>query len=116
MATNTNTMKEINLPPFYVGQRVVAVKDNIDRLFKKGDCFTVTGIIKSVCKCNDWDVNVGISKVSNSLECTVCKTIWENTTKYAWFSFRRFAPIEENFQSISLEKVLEEETKLISVN
>ena len=87
---------DINLPPFYVGQRVVQLVDGSRGQSKKGDVHTVLGI-KLL---SQWCIDIGQKEGD--------RTIW------CWHYC--FAPIQENFQSISLEKILEEETKLISVN
>lgn len=92
-------MDNINLPPFYIGQRVVALDDSCPGFgyqYKKGDEKQVDKLRFSE-KSKKWDfLPVGESRYH--LAC------------------HKFAPIQENFQSISLEKVLELETPLISVN
>lgn len=105
-------MKEINLPPFYVGQRVVAIKDHSMGSFKKGDIKTVLGIEK-LCCC--WNIDVGIKFSQILWQCNTCKAL-KDTNQIGWINARSFAPIQENFQSISLEKILEKETELISSN
>lgn len=95
-------MKEINLPPFYVGESVVVVKGfkKLRQVWgfnypKKGDVVTVDEIRKHPIH-DFWLVKIP------TCECELCH--------------RCFAPIEKQFQSISLEKVLEKETPLICVN
>lgn len=103
-----------NLPPFYVGQMVVAIKGHSQGIYKKGQEFVVLGLYKSNCGC--WNINVGIKSRAPKTYCiTHPETIWLNNGESA-FGASGFAPIEETFQSITLEKVLENETSLIGAN
>lgn len=107
-------MKENNLPPFYVGQKVVAVEPH--ECFKIGDTFTVTGIYRQKCKCGGWVVSVGIAHISDRRSCLDCRTFNMPLLSPEWtFKASRFAPIESQFQSISFKEVVEIESPLISV-
>lgn len=109
-------MKEINLPPFYVGQRVVCVKDNSSKSIKKGQEFSVLGLNQFSCGC--WSIDIGIKSESPRTGCG--EHGLHQTAKcnngIKWFHVKLFAPIEQTFQPITLEKVLEIETKLVSAN
>lgn len=109
-------METFNLSPFYVGQRVVALKDHSQGMYKKGDRFIIASIYKATC-CDIWLVEIGILSVHNHWKCVICKTGGQKRrSDQAVFNSGSFAPIQENFQSISLEKILEKETELISSN
>lgn len=103
-------MKEINLSPFYVGQKVIAIRNHTDLLFKTGETFIIKDIKIFCC---GWVMNIDIL-VFNSCksECSKCKKVRDGL----YFSCTSFAPVQENFQSISLEKILEQETSLISAS
>jgi hypothetical protein len=106
-----------SLPPFYIGQRVVALKTSFKRngfQIIEGKTYTVKEQYQCA-KCGKWVV--GLAELSpinpdNWKSCCMddCKL------SCAGGNAKYFAPVVENFQSITLEKVLEEETKLISVN
>lgn len=119
-------MKEnINLPPFYVGQKVVAlasgssgsfnvVKDNIYTV-----AFCITNMCKKSCKHScDWDIGLlEFPAKKDTSFCARCDMETRHTGKYYFIaSSKYFAPIESTFQSISLTEVLELETPLICVN
>lgn len=94
-------MKHTSIPPFYVGQEVVAVKDSkqgMPQKYKKGDVVQVAALKQSP-QSGLWNFQF---KGQLNIK-------W-------WLDCSRFAPITSTFQSITLEKVLEEETKLIGVN
>lgn len=94
-------MKHTSISPFYVGQEVAAVKDNkpsMAQKYKKGDVVTVEALKQSPIS-GLWNFQF---KGQLNRKC--------------WLDCSRFAPITSAFQSITLEKVLEEETKLIGVN
>jgi hypothetical protein len=98
---------EINIPPFYVGQPVVAVAAPDGSRFKNGQAYTVSAVEYRLGNKSHpigrvtyyW--YVGIVGFDNG---------------GAYFAPRMFAPMPEAFQSISLEEVLEVETPLISSN
>lgn len=106
-----------NLPPFYVGQRVVAlitiVKPYISLV--KGTEYIVLDLYQ--CQiCKEWNVGFARFIKDATVRKLTCCTKDYNAPPYYYAGATRFAPITENFQSISLEKVLETETPLISVN
>lgn len=102
--------------PFYIGQRVVVIESHPDELFKKGDEFIITDIKKGLCKCNNWNVQIGeIFGKGRGSHCTICNTKI-SSSGILWFFANRFAPIEEKFESISLYEIIETETALISKN
>lgn len=111
--------QEINLPPFYVGQRVVCINDEIifaglpSAPIKNGTIYTVAGVLKVCCR---WHIDIGLYSGRSHVRCPSCYGDILKPNMNYWLAAFRFAPIEENFQSISLEKVLEKETPLISVN
>lgn len=108
-------MKHTSIPPFYVGQEVVCINP-IGRLVKDKK-YTVLGLFQ--CKvCKKWQI--GFCDMDGDESGMKCPCGWitstENAGPYRFAYAHRFAPITSTFQSITLEKVLEEETKLIGVN
>ena len=108
-------MENLNLPPFYPGQKVVLLKTSVKHDLKKGTNLTVAYCIKSDCNCG-WIVMVKDLPESGSgyydCECgkhTVVKDYNCGAAQY-------FAPLEEKFEHISLSKVIEIETCLVSEN
>lgn len=106
-------MKHTSISPFYVGQEVVCVKDYSTGIVKKG-CKYLVYMVRIGCSCGYWVVDVGITNGKMFSHCPYC---WEREyAPNALIAASLFAPITSTFQSITLEKVLEEETKLIGVN
>jgi len=103
-----------NFAPFYVGQEVVAIKNStVTGLFKKGSTFKVLDI--TMCSCGAWKIDIGFITDAQKIICHKCdvRTI---STGVHWAAAISFAPITSTFKSITLSKVLELETPLISVN
>ena len=100
----------MNLPPFYIGQKVVCLKGAgkivKDQIYTVADCFQC-----QVCK--EWHVQFSELPTGRP-DYHCCEVI--KSSQHLGGPAKYFAPIQENFQSISLEKILEEETELISVN
>lgn len=104
-----------SIPPFYVGQRVVAIQDHSQLDFKKGDEFTVHSVSYGCC---GWDVTIGITINHVGLwVCVRCSNksiiLKGDEIKYA---ASRFAPITSTFQSIEYREVLEKEREFVSAN
>ena len=102
-----------NLAPFHVGQKVVALQGGSDDYIQKGTVYTIRAIFPFSCGCYCVDVGVlneGITR------CRCLHGVVVDYPVYRLFEPKFFAPILENFQSISLSEILEEETKLIGVN
>lgn len=100
----------MNKQPFYIGQRVVCVKDHSKLLVKKGYEAIVTNVGKFPCG-GLW-VSVGIVNAFDHIYCIDC-----NSKHYSGhdmtFGVSLFAPITENFIEIEYSKVLELEKPLI---
>lgn len=106
-------MSNTNLPPFYVGQKVVALTTGY--FHEKGHVYTIADMM--FCdKCKKWHALTKETTLmpASKYKCDCYNDL--NTTIYLGGDAKYFAPIEENFQSITLEKVMEKETPLIGVN
>lgn len=92
----------MEFPPFYVGQRVVGSNSVLPgSRVKKGHPYTITHVHLSVHPADGiayWYVG------------------YDGIASNAWLTPRLFTPIKEEFIEITLSEVLEEETKLVSVN
>lgn len=94
------------LPPFYIGQKVISILSHLCGLHKKGDKFIVTGVFK---KCCDWTITIGITSEKKYSQCYTCKQDYLRGTLEVQFGSIAFAPIEEQeFKQVTFEKILEE--------
>ena len=75
---------------FYIGQKVVAIKDHSQGMFKKGDEFTILDITKRCCRSL---VDIGIKSIYETAICIDCRTVVKATPN-ALFTESCFAPIE----------------------
>lgn len=75
---------------FYIGQKIVAIKDHSQGIFKKGDEFTVLGITRC-CGYDGYDlIEIYVNDGNIGTKCTKC-----NFVHYGdWFCESCFAPIE----------------------
>ena len=103
-----------NIAPFYIGQKIVRIGYSTP-IVKKGLIYTVADCFK--CKCGAWKVTVLEYPYTGDIifKCDSCGKAIKHVFHFGGAA-ENFAPVHENFQSISLTKVLEEETKLIGVN
>lgn len=87
---------------FYIGQKIVAIKDHSQGVFKKGDEFTVLGIKKMCC-----ENAIDIGKITHlkKHQCE-CNKIINNTNKIHYIHEDMFAPIE--LSSTTFEDVIKQ--------
>jgi len=110
-------MSNETLPPFCVGQKVTPIKDSKLGGIKKGNIYTVGNIQKSSC-CGKWMVGVKECPApDDKSQHAVCGLVYYHSGVFLYHGEAKyFRPVVDGFQSISLTKVLELETPLISVN
>lgn len=87
---------------FYVGQKVVAVRDSKDGTVKKGAIYTI-GYISECPKCKVLCVDIGIKDECDEMECCYCGCVWEEKIWLKRASY--FAPIQT--RDISIENSAE---------
>lgn len=80
---------------FYIGQKIVAIKDHSQGIFKKGDEFTVLAVRDALCKCNTYDIHIGVLDYTALFEECVnrCYKKYRNDC-YWWMDGSMFTPIE----------------------
>lgn len=110
-------MDTFEIPPFYIGQEIVAIKDHSQGAFKKGDEFIVTDCYRNNCKCKMWGVTIGINHTTSSHNCTACNTYnLTNLSKEWFFNVTCFAPKIQLSEFVSLKQFSEQQLELISAN
>lgn len=102
---NSQQDKVDNFPPFYVGQRVVCIDTDFSEFSNSYTSpplvndrkYIILGLHKW---CHGWLVDVGISTIAMAMACPKCMGLYFPTNNQHWVKSTRFAPIQENFQSI----------------
>lgn len=62
-----------NLPPFYVGQKVVCISTHPGGYCIKGQTYTIKALYPSGCGCSYWRVDIGgVNPLWETLRCTSC--------------------------------------------
>ena len=110
-----------NLPPFYVGQKIVYITGHN---MPKDSIHIVKGIKISCCE--GYAVNVGIKTKRyfehknngiTHIRCSKCKRISEIDDFFNWILASSFRPLQESpFPSLTMKEVVKEESKLVSLN
>ena len=99
---------------WYIGQKIVAIKDHSQGMFKKGDTFVIKGLRNCICKCEIVEIDINIRDNSNMWECPVCKMDGIEYTDIYWFHEDMFKPLEEATDENELEKIdISELTKIL---
>lgn len=80
----------LSLPPFYVGQKVVAITNHPTDAFSIGDEFTVTGVYSSCC---GFCITIGIESNPYGQYCIHCKRMVMKIEENLYDS-TRFRPLE----------------------
>lgn len=103
-----------NLPPFYVGQKVVYITGNN---MPKNSIHIILGIIRMPCGC--WVLDIGKKRSSfKRLTCMLhdySKKVMDSDVNY--FNSTSFRPLLESpFPSLTFKEVIKKERELISMN
>lgn len=91
---------------WYIGQDIVAIDTHPNKIFKKGDVFTIKGLQIQFCKCKYVVINVG--KIANFTQyiCTRCNCSRPQTDSVYWFDEHMFAPLDSFVNQEELEEVI----------
>lgn len=75
-----------------IGMTIIAIKDQSNGLFKKGDEFIIQGLKKTHCGCGNILIDIG--KITNVAfrRCKRCTITVRLTDNIAWFSEKAFVP------------------------
>ena len=105
-----------NLPPFYVGQKVVSLISTNIR--KKGEIYSITD--QFMCSCGYWMVSFGIRHNHSGLLTCVCEGCGNTNPTNSWFfaaGAETFAPLTESpFPSLTMEQVVKKEAEKVCMN
>lgn len=93
------------IPPFFIGQEVVAIIDHSQGIFKKGDSFIVYGLNEGCC---GYTVDIGIKRASEYTRCGICNNRYLYSGLNRVFHHSSFSP-KQKFKAISYTKIMEEE-------
>ncbi len=95
---------------WYIGQEIVCINAKGVGELKNGKIYTIQSLSKN-CKCNQVNIDVGISDGKGTC-CYICRTDVSNNTR--WFMESRFTPLEYNQDAINelLEQTKVENAKL----
>ena len=93
------------------GQEVVSVYDHVNKAFKKGMIFIIREVAKAPCKCREYVVDIGITKIAKWQRCQQCnKCFRKRISKSWWFDPKHFVPIESDEAMAILEEIEIEES------
>lgn len=89
-----------------IGQEIVCIRTHTKGKLKRGQIYTIQALRKSMCSCDEIEIDVGVPTGGGFGECLVCGYIAKNKVSAWWFSEKSFAPLEYNMSAI--EELLEE--------
>lgn len=84
----------------------MAIVDHPDGCFKKGEEFLINGLQNSQCKCREVEIDIGQTDNHKTQGCDTCGIGWVVKSNTAWFSEKRFAPIDE-WESYDISELTE---------
>lgn len=106
-------MDNANLPPLYIGQKVVSNCNYYNLI--KGKNYQIQ-FIKKECCCKKAAWIVSIINYTDDYSITQCPHCLAKIDG-RWFNVDRFSETQESiFPSLTFEKVVEKESQLISLN
>jgi hypothetical protein len=99
-----------NLPPFYIGQKVVCINANNNFDLIKGEKYTVTNVVKTKC-CDKWQIEVGIIFNKFERKCVACN---KKSGTYNTFLSDRFAPLHSAPAYLTFKELKQNEFERIN--
>ncbi len=104
-------MRDKEIPPFYVGQEIIALVTNAAGCYKKGDEFTVTSI---KIYCHSFGVTIGVRGAGSI--CDQCNSKNVSGNGEVPFSCVDFAPKYKATEFISMKQLAEQQLETIGAN
>lgn len=109
-------MEKHNLPPFYIGQKVVALK-NMRQGIKKGDVFPVKNIAKWPCNCTSWVIDIGYFDDCEKCCCDCRTSIVKPIPGALIISANNFAPLQQQkFPLMTFKQVVKKEKEHVLID
>lgn len=106
-------MESLNIAPFYLGQRVIAVTAR-HRLIAKGAEYMITGVFRDCCS---WTVTVGLPMPANRcMQCGKCGLSYSSPNREMQIIASTFKPIHHDYQAITYKEVIKEQAPAFCVN
>lgn len=94
---------------FKPGQKIIAVRNHVDKVFLKGQIFQVKATKNAPCGCHSFLVDIGIrDNDSGFIDCNECGYRFKNNSPIHWFSNKNFAPVDYSFADRVLSMIQEE--------
>lgn len=97
---------------WYIGQKIVAIRDHSQGFFKKGQEFTIKGVRENRCACYKYVLHIGqeSDRMMRIENCRLCNTSEVNIGTARWFAEICFAPIEpkQELSTHTTETLIEE--------
>lgn len=94
---------------WYIGQRIIVIRNHSQGFFKKGDEFIIKGLSESICNCKGLLIDIGIRvntrQVGRIVRCRYCRGTYIKSN-VAWFSEINFQPFD--FDISELTNILKE--------
>lgn len=110
-------MQEFEIPPFYVGQEVVAIKTHPDKIYVKWNDYKVLEVGKTPC-CQAWYIYTGFPTPSGrkkGTHCVPCNKPNAHPTKVI-FPAHHFKAKIELTEFISMKQLAETQLETIGAN
>jgi hypothetical protein len=85
---------------WYIGQPIVAIKNSNCGRIKKGQEFTIKGLMGSICKCGDVLIDIGLRSDHDGWGCFTCNTFRYSNNNY-WKKERLFAPMDIDISELT---------------
>lgn len=86
---------------WYIGQPIVAITNSKCGNIKKGQEFTIKGIVQCSCKCGGSLINVGMQAPFSPSTCYRCGLNVTEKTTVRWKHERLFAPLDVDISELT---------------
>lgn len=91
---------------WYIGQDIVVIKDHRDKVVVEGEVYTIRGIRPSICRCKEYELDIGKNTGHKETYCSKCYGTGESNGIY-WLSEKLFQPLDSLSDISELKEIVE---------
>ena len=92
---------------WYIGQKVIAIKDHSQFMYRRGQVFSVTGIFIAPCRCRTL-LTIGLTHPNKLTMCKSCGQDYMRPTFEATFNAASFRPLLDADNEARLDAIEQE--------
>jgi hypothetical protein len=92
---------------FHIGGKVIAIRNHPALAYKSGMVYQLTGVRKSLCKCPDVLLDIGLKNKYLYWVCDICNGNGKVPDSIFWATSADFLPYDDGISDITFEDIMQ---------